>query len=160
MAQEQRLMAADQPPSERPAEEADAFESSGDGIETKEKSPGEKTAVVLDGGDLVGGMEQRDDDLVPAEMAVAEALILLPPAPVRLHPTTTPATDQLAHGDSSTKETADGIDGHHLILRPTDSSGEFAYDDHRNRSAGSVGFSFRPGGRTLATAAATSTSHE
>ena len=86
--------------------------------------------MVLDGGDLVGGMEQRDDNLVPAEMAVAEALILLPPAPVRLHPTTTPATDQLAHGDSSTKETADGIDGHHLLLRPTDSSGEFAYDDH------------------------------
>ena len=130
MAQEQRLMAADQPPSERPAEDADAFESSGDGIETKEKSPGEKTAVVLDGGDLVGGMEQRDDDLVPAEMAVAEALILLPPAPVRLDPTTTPATDQLAVGDSSVNETAEGIDGHHLLLRPTDSSGEFAYDDH------------------------------
>ena len=86
--------------------------------------------MVLDGGDLVGGMEQRDDDLVPAEMAVAEALILLPPALVRLDPTTTPATDQLAVGDSSVNETADGIDGHHLLLRPTDSSGEFAYDDH------------------------------
>lgn len=95
IAQEQRMMAADQPPSEQPSEnkqvdDDEAFESSGDDkeaafVEIKAKSSSGASRVVLltepdretDEADLV---VERDDDLVPASMAIAESLILLAPA--------------------------------------------------------------------------------
>jgi hypothetical protein len=102
IAQEQRMMAADQPPSERPrqempsAEDAESFESSGDHKEsllaivtTKDESKNKKTdkVVMAELGETKEAnpamVEERFvDDFVPAEeMALAESLILLPVIP-------------------------------------------------------------------------------
>lgn len=104
IAQEQRMMAADQPPTELQQDPAavaagqkdlavdyDPFESSGDDketpfVKTKGKSVGgDGRRVVLTEPDQEADLVvERDDDLVPAsQMAIAESLILLPPTPVR-----------------------------------------------------------------------------
>lgn len=105
IAQEQRMMAADQPPTELQQDPAaaagqkelavddDPFESSGDDketafVQTKGKSVGgDGRRVVLTQPDQKADLVvERDDDLLPAsQMAIAESLILLPsPTPGRL----------------------------------------------------------------------------
>jgi hypothetical protein len=142
IAQEQRMMVADQPPSERPrqrgqqedgpsAEEAESFESSGDDKETvaaivaTKKTGGKIVTVELLGETKAANparVEERFvDDLVPAEeMAVAESLILLPstsPAKPQIHPAQQQQPkDSPARSDAASFNSSQTSAGQHLLL--------------------------------------------